>query len=204
MAVAADPADLVTLDTAYAWLRIPTGSDDIALSMAITATSERMASWCGRALAPTACVETYDGNGNGRLVLRNYPIIGIASLTVDGRPVGAVAGPGGPGYRHDTRRTVDLVGDVFTRGPQNVEIAYTAGYTKIPADLAMACLDWLRLGYAMRDRDDPDPTLIGIRAGDTEKRFAPGAGAVTTDAGAIPMPPSVYAVLNRYKNTVPA
>ncbi|GEP00652.1 hypothetical protein [Methylobacterium haplocladii] len=200
-AIEPGPADLTTLAVAYGYLGIPAGTDDVGLQLAISAVSERIATWCSRSFVLTEHTETYDGSGNPRLLMRNFPITAIASLEIEGRPVSARSNPHGPGYVHDGRRTLDVYGYTFPRGRQNVSVTYTAGYARIPADLVMACLDWLKTGYLAQDRP---ADLVARKAGDHEERFAALGGVVRMGGKSIPMPPSVYAVLSQYQDTLPA
>jgi hypothetical protein len=81
--------------------------------------------------------EKYDGMGSTRLLLKQWPVTSVMSLSVDGGTVlasqtpplgtGFVVGawdgncPGGLSF-------VDLVGSAFGRGRQNVAVTYMAGY----------------------------------------------------------------------------
>lgn len=97
--------------------------------------------------------ETYSGNGNDTQMLRNWPVLSVQSVKIDGRPVQPSSGPGCPGYDiGDMGNSIILRGGGlfgrggfgrnaggmrFIRGNQNVQIAYTAGFAEqiIPGEL---------------------------------------------------------------------
>ncbi|MGU3387270.1 hypothetical protein ACLBYG_22360 [Methylobacterium sp. D53M] len=192
--------DLTTLAAAYGYLGIAPGSDDTGLQRAITAVSQRIATWCSRTFQATDFVERYNGMGTPDIVLRNYPVIAISALAVFGSQIHESVNALGAGYVHDGRRTVSLVGDRFPRAAQAVTISYRAGYETPPADLELACLEWMKAGYLSQSRPSD---LVSQRAGDHEERYS-SAGAVTQlGTHTVPMPASVYAVLSQYKNVVP-
>ena len=193
--------DLVTLAQAYAWLGITPGSDDANLQLAISAYSQLIADFCSRTLVSASFSEVYDGRDKPRLVLRNYPIISVSSLSIYGIPQSLATSPYGPGYTY-SGRCVDLQGgDVFTRGLGNIAITYQAGFTTIPADIQMACLDWMKASYLSRTNN---PALASHRAGDTEEKFEPGGAVTKLASSVVPMPPTVFATLSQYQNVVPA
>lgn len=193
--------DLTTLAAAYGYLRLTAGSDDVALQLAITAVSQRIAAWCSRSFVPTDHDELYDGTGNPRLILRNFPIISIATVEVDGLAIAPRSVPHGSGYGSDRRRTLDVYGRTFPRGRHNVRVVYRAGFDPIPADLQFACLEWLKTGYLSQDRP---ADLIARRAADHEERYASTGSVVTIGGKSVPMPAGIYAVLSQYQDNVPA
>jgi len=197
----AGPNDLVTLAQAYAWLNITPGTDDADLQAAITEVSQLIATWCSRNFVQASYSETYSGRGSQILTLRNWPVTAVASLSIDGTTISARSGPLGNGYASDGERQIGLNGYCFTRGFQNISIAYTAGYATIPADLQMACLEWLKEVYLSSDR----PSDVQMeRAGDHEVRYLAGGAVFTTKSEVAPMPATVFAVLSQYRDVVPA
>lgn len=191
--------DLVSAATAASWIGVP---NDANLQFAVSAISQLMADWCNRVFTATDLVEVYDGPGGTRMITRNYPIISIASLSVNGLAQVVSPGFGKIGYTSDGNRIIDLTGTCFDRGRQNVALSYRAGYATIPMDLQLACLNWVKDQILSRDRDG---SIVSHRAGDTEEKFAAG-GAVTNagdGTGLVPMPASVFAVLTNYRNVVP-
>lgn len=139
----ASPGDLVTLANVKAWLNLPASSpDDGTLGMLITQISRKIISEINRtSLLPKTFTETRDGNGKQAMMLRNYPVTAIASLTVDGGTVLAAPAlkPGvsmANGFLFDQpdpeppgqSQSILLRGSYFNRGRQNVIVTYTAGY----------------------------------------------------------------------------
>ena len=196
--MSASPIDLVTLADAYAWLKLTSGSDDVNLQLAITGVSRAIATWCSRNFVVASYAEVYDGVGSDRLVLRNFPVISVASLSIDDCVVVPQTSALAQGYKF-SGRVVALSGYRFSRGFQNIAISYQAGLSPIPEDLKLACLNWLRGWYLARDRD---ADLLSQRAGDTEQRF----GRIKADAAGtiVAMPTETYAVLSQYRDVVPA
>src|SRR4051794_17045821 len=82
----ASPSDLVTLAVVKAWLNIPgPTADDVVLGGLITQSSLKIINHINRNwLLPKTYTEVLDGSGKMALLLRNYPVTSIASVTVDG------------------------------------------------------------------------------------------------------------------------
>lgn len=182
--------DLTTLANVKAYLSPPltTTNDDAMLTRLVTAASQFIQTWLGRTIAATAYVETRNGLGGTRLFLRNRPVVSVASVTVDGVAIAPAAGPGQPGYLFDDN-SVYLTGTAFTRGPQNVAVAYTAGYAATPPELEQACIALVALRYKERDR-----------IGQASKNLA---GEVVSFAQK-DMPADVQTLLDQYRSVVPA
>lgn len=131
--------DLTTLQSLKAWLGITNAADDANLTRLITAASQFFTAKCGRSLQEASYSETRNGyhvptfDGGRQMVLNNWPIQSVQSLTIDGLAIpqqGSPPGELGPaGYTFDND-TIYLVGYAFNRGFQNVTIAYTAGYAQ--------------------------------------------------------------------------
>jgi hypothetical protein len=133
--------DLTTLAAVKAWLGLPSAAspNDATLAALITAASRAIYAWLSRpALLPHAYSETIDGESQ-RITLRNWPVLAVASLTIDGRAIQAVGAPQGrPGCGYllqgaesappGRQQAVDVFGWPVPRGRQNVAIAYSAGY----------------------------------------------------------------------------
>lgn len=198
------PDDLVDVATARAWIGLPqlTGrATDPVMQLAITAVSQRIASWCSRTFAPSAASEVYDGVGSGLLCLRRFPIISLDSVVVDGVPAPLItAGSMAYGVSHDGRRTLSYRGGEFSRGRQNIVIGYTAGLDPIPADLTMACLDWISAGYLSRGRA---PDVTERKDGDSSEKYAASGATVTIQGRTVPMPASVFATLSQLQDNLP-
>lgn len=143
--------DLTTLAAVETYLGLPAGnSDEARLSALITACSTAFASYCGRQFAPASYNENRNGFGSTSLWLKQSPITAVSSVTVDGVAVPPGGGWNGgvqvPGFSFD-ENFIYLFGYRFCKGQQNIQVAYTAGYAAIPADLAQACVEQVSLRY---------------------------------------------------------
>ncbi len=78
--------DLVTLSRAEQSMQNYTaGSNDAVVSVLITACSDAVEKYCRRRFVSTAYDELYNGNGDRRLLLRQYPLQHVKSVRY--RPV---------------------------------------------------------------------------------------------------------------------
>jgi hypothetical protein len=99
---------------------------------------------------PVQYTETYDGNGNSRMFLRNAPIVSVSSLTAFGKTVPQSTSPASAGWViDDTAKSISLISPFagrgyggygrwpafqigvlpqFPIGTQNIQITYTAGF----------------------------------------------------------------------------
>jgi uncharacterized phiE125 gp8 family phage protein len=126
--------DLATVDELKAVLRVQTNAEDHLLSLLLTQASEWIAAKADRKTLVAANVtEVRHGNGGAAIMLREYPVNSVASVTVDGVAV-AATGWGVAG------RMLMRSGGLFPRGSGNVTIVYNAGYQEIPAFLARAAV----------------------------------------------------------------
>src|SRR6516225_1187655 len=71
--------DLCTLARAYQDLQGVTNVDSL-LSTLITSVSDAIQKWCRRDFVSTSYDELYSGNGDRKLLLRQYPIISVQSV----------------------------------------------------------------------------------------------------------------------------
>ena len=144
-------SDLCTLQDCQDWLAaggapLSTGSNNM-LSRLITSLSGSIYAELGRqAIIPQAVTERYDGVGNCSLLLRNWPVLSISSLVIDGckqtagvYPTGVTPAIGWPVSGYFVSPWDGLLpgkpqalnagaGWGFPCGSQNVSITYTCGY----------------------------------------------------------------------------
>ena len=158
-----DPADLTTLAAVKQWLytnapdAVPAATDAL-LSVLITACSVFVQNEINRTIASTAYTETRNGQGGSVIITKQYPILSVASVTVDGQSIQArgaltptTTGNGAPSYAFDDI-SIALIGCGFTRGFQNVIFSYTAGYASTPADLDHAVVETIGDWFKYKDR----------------------------------------------------
>ncbi|HTJ02203.1 MAG TPA: head-tail connector protein [Methylovirgula sp.] len=136
------PYDLTDLADLKAWLDVQSDDDDAVLASLITQLSRAILSRCDRAsILPTLHEETRDGGDEDAIVLRQWPVTAIQSLTINGSVIRAASAlvPGGartPGYVLEApgrappgrMQKLSLRGLRFLPGAQNVSVAYQAGY----------------------------------------------------------------------------
>jgi hypothetical protein len=186
--MAAAPDDLCTVNDLAAWLPNYNHNDDTNLQSLITYGSAQILAFLNRshilASAIGALVETYDGNDSDRLLPRYFPVLGVTAVSVDGVSIAPSTQPALSGYAWDTRRIL-LRGFTFCRGVQNVQVAYSAGYSTIPLDLKQAAIEAFALAYRQR-------THIG------EKSSSMG-GQTTLAFDVSDVPPRSLTVFNQYR-----
>ncbi len=166
-------ADLTTLEKVRDHLGIVSSDADTVLARLITSSSAWVESRLGQEVLTRTITETRDGDGTGLLLLQQYPVQSVTSVTVDAVAVSARATVDGDGWVRDGRR-LELIGDVFTKGTQNVVIVYSAGVATCPTDLEQAVIEHVALRYRDRKR-----TGLASESGLGE------ASAVYNDAGSM-------------------
>jgi hypothetical protein len=147
-----DPSDLVVLADVKAYLGGDLQSnDDAVLSRLITAASAFFTGACARPILAQSYDELYDGKGGQRLYLRQTPVTSVSSLAIDGMAIPPAPAPLEPGWTLGGN-VLSLTGFWFRRGSANIAVAYVAGWTVPPADVAEAVLELVGLRYRGRDR----------------------------------------------------
>ena len=191
--------DLTNLIDVKAWLAIAStlNASDGSLAELITATSADFLRAIARVdFLPGDYPEVREGAGGSRMALRHWPITEIDTLSVAGSAIAASADRIAAGYYLDAELDPErvnqlyLVGSTFTDGAQ-VVVAYAAGYTAAPDDVAQAVVEWVAARYKGR-----------LGAGLASQREA-GGEHVTYDREA-PMPPATAACAARYKRCWPS
>ena len=179
--------DLTNLADVKGWLNINDTNSDTLLTRLITAASQFMQTWMNRTIAEAAYTETRNGVYSDRIAVANFPLVSVSSVTVDGQAI--LPSPDGiqAGYVFDQRFIYQLQGK-FTRGTQNVQLAYTAGYVVVPFELEQACIELVSWRYREKDR-------IGMSS--------KGLAGETTTFSLKDIPPTTLAMLNNYKKVIP-
>ena len=180
--------DLVTLDDVKLWLNITnTNSDDILTEM-VTQFSDYVRTYCQRDFDQRTYTESRDGNRASVMMLRNYPVTSVTSLSINGVSVPAATSVYTCGYMFDSSRLVLQGGSIFCTGLLNVQIVYQAGYATIPTDLYRAILELISLRYRERERIGQSSKSL---SGETTMFIT----AALTD--------SIKTILNKYKRNIP-
>lgn len=144
MAVAPNPIDLTTLAAVKAWLGANAAASDDALQQTITNCSRAILTFLSRNVLPADYSERYDGAGwpSSRLMLKQWPVISIAQVSIGNTLIGAAAVPGpnqqgsqsgyllspGDSFPPGAQQFLDFPGYGTPRGSQNIGVSYRAGY----------------------------------------------------------------------------
>lgn len=151
------PTDLCTVTDVVAWLKgdqattITAAEQDI-LQRLLSEVSLGIEQYLSRPLFASAFVETRTGTDTFNLVLKNFPITSVESLTINGTPVPAIVNPYDNGYRFDAD-AIYLVGQKFPRFPPKcIVVSYHAGYNTIPGDIEDAAIRLTALRFKERSR----------------------------------------------------
>ncbi len=164
--------------------------DDALLDDLVAAASDDLANYCGRNFGITNYTETRDGTGTNVLVLQNWPVTSIDSLSIIGprQSVSAIT-PTQPltqnvDFVFGATGTVQLYSLRFPKGVANVIAVYNAGYAAVPADLAHAAAKWGAIRYREFDR-------LGQRS--------KAMGGETVNFDISEFAPDIAGILNNYR-----
>jgi hypothetical protein len=78
-------------------------------------------------------------------------VVEVQALTIEGQTIPRAVSSRDTGYAFSPTQLF-VRGYRFTRGVQNVAVAYAAGYPSIPPDIAQACIELVALRYRERTR----------------------------------------------------
>lgn len=133
-------------------------SQDNRLAPVVDAFCVYIPTYLGRILEETEFEdELYDGTGLPTLVLKNYPITEITSITVNGddfpevtyeERMSSIIGY----YIHNANNGILMNLSIWPRGRGNILISYKAGYDEIPADIIYATLKTMEHYWALNKR----------------------------------------------------
>lgn len=167
--VLASTVDLVDLNTVKSWLNIPLDNtdDDSIIQFVITSFSTYVLNKCGKNSLNSVqqYAEIYDGNGAQRLFLINSPIVTLVSVLMGTylAPISTALNTAGVyieqskksiAFRTSTSTFLTSTGVfpyIFSPGQGNIQVTYTAGYTRVPADLVEAVFEAVSLNYRRKD-----------------------------------------------------
>lgn len=145
--------DLTTLATVKQYLRIDAAETDFdaLLESLISAASSFIQGILGREFKAADYTQTENGTGAGHMVAFAFPVISVTSVKIDGRDIPPAANQVSAGFIAD-EFAFHLRGFRFTKGVQNVEIKYRAGYETIPESIDNCCCELVAKKYKYRDR----------------------------------------------------
>ena len=187
---------LTTLANAMQWLGV-TSDDTGLIARILAAISTEIQNWLGFQVAQSSYARSFDGQGTRKFFVPDIPLVSVQSLTIDGVsiPMGLL-GTHQPGF-YSNSGSINLIGYYFTRGFQNIQATYIAGYQNVPPDIEQACLDWAKIVYLNGTQIAIPSNVVRVAAGDTSFDFG-GSGSIT-DTKKIPMPATIYAALVNYR-----
>lgn len=172
--MAAPASDLVTLAEVQEWLGDDGSNTDAPLlQRMISQVSRAVLNRTNRdALIPTRAVDYFDGTGSPRMLMRNFPVLDVYSVTVDGVSIPASSGRSNGYFFEPTdemppgkMQSLVLRGGTFSRGDMNVVIDY-------------------RYGYLARETHTLVGSALTFAAEAQYGRWASDAGVVYADTGA--------------------
>jgi len=201
--MSANAIDLCTVADIHAYLGIAGASDDPEIQSLITAASQYwLTRTCRGSLNSVQQYnERYDGNGRDELMLRQWPIRQINSLSVLGMPIPASPDYIQPGYVIGPRQTSLVIigaGNYgfgfyamnFECGRLNVAVDYDAGYDQTPADVQEAVIKQVAVKYTRRKNTDQESVSL-----------PQGGGVVRFRSWELP--PEVECVIQAYRRLWP-
>jgi hypothetical protein len=155
-------SQLCQLTDVQTYLGDSASSSAVALDALIENASAFIEQYCNRTFALANYTETRNGNGGNRLFLLNGPVVSVTAVSVNGQTIAAAPSVMANGWVNDDSM-VYLRGGCFTRGFQNVTVAYSAGFATIPADVAQACIELVAEKFAKRNRIDKVSETLGTQ-----------------------------------------
>ena len=193
---------LTSLDNLKRYLEISSSSNDALLESLIEAVSKQFAVYTGRNLtlrsySPLAESDDYDpdnavldGSGHAELLLPQYPVDQVTGVTLNGAALSPAQPGGASGWWLDHRAGLVVLKDgLFSRGGGNVLVAYRAGFSPVPADLAQAALEQAAMRF---QESSAGHGRLGVAA----RTLADGSLSYSQKA----LLPQVREVLDRYRN----
>lgn len=172
--------DLCSLYAAKQWLKIggPLGieaadSDAVMVRTIRTCSASILANLGRSSLLKQTYLDQNDGRTARAMFMRQWPVLSITSVSVDGVAFAASTDGLRSGYYYDVwdgyapgqPQAVQLIGGSFTRGKNNVLISYVAG-------------------YAMTETGAVPASPYKIATGQAQGPWAQDAGVIFTDTGA--------------------
>lgn len=142
--------DLVTTANVKSFLDIQTTTWDTVIGTLVTSCSVWIENYCGgirfkNSLSDITEYHSGDpyGEGNTSIFLSNIPIVSITSIA---SASGSLSSPTWTNYSAATDYVVNTdTGEVkflaLPVGVKNIKVVYQGGYTNIPEDLQLACLE---------------------------------------------------------------
>jgi uncharacterized phiE125 gp8 family phage protein len=174
--------DLTTVANVKDYLDLAVTTKDALLGRLVSAASAWIKSWTNRDFTSGSYSQVLDGNDAAGIMLDQYPVTAVSSLTIDGVAVPSTS------YTVDGALLRLTDGTVFRKDVGNVLITYTAGFVTIPADVEQACIELVAWRFTERSRIQQVSKSMG--------------GEVVAFSMA-EAPKSTLVILSQYKRVVP-
>jgi hypothetical protein len=142
---------LTTVSDVKAKLRQTVATDDALLARMILAASARVRTYLGRDLDLQAYTQAIDGTGTDRVTLPQAPVTAVASVQTGLPGTARTLLIINTDYLFDATGLIRVVG-AWIKGPQNVQVTWTAGYELTPWDIQDACAELVATTYKELDR----------------------------------------------------
>jgi len=122
-------ANLTTLDAVKQYLVITTTGQDLLIPKLIARESAFVEQWCGRKFSQVTNVsKRLNGTNTNKLVLPDSPILNVSALSINGSSIALSADGIQSGFMFDDTCLYLTPDMIFTKGNQNVQASWTAGY----------------------------------------------------------------------------
>lgn len=183
-------ANLVRLERVKTYLDL--ANTDTASDVLLQDLIARIGAWvehyCDRSFAKATYTEQRDGDGTDTLIVRQWPLLSVASLYDDPlRVFGAATQIATTNFViYANQGSIRLDGLVFSVGIQNVKVTYEAGYADIPEDLQQAVVELVADRFRNKENQ-------GIRS--------LAIGSYRVDYGDEELPSEIKGVLDGYRRT---
>jgi hypothetical protein len=149
------PADLVTKEQVKEYLKITSAVDDALFDSLIDRCSDFIRTYLGRTITDEGSItEDHDGLGRNYIVLQEYPILVLTSVSDD--PDRAFAASSdialGDLIQEDELGIIRRkFGVPFLNASKNVRVVYTAGYAAVPGAIEQATIELVASKYRKKD-----------------------------------------------------
>ena len=133
---------LTTLDKVKIQLNIVWNDQDTKLIQLIDQANSFILNYTGRVLEETLLTELYNGNGEQKFMLNNFPVTSITSFQYN---TGTLWTPVWTDFDIDSYWLDKTTGIIYIqgwvcRGVNKIKCIYTAWYNPVPSDLENACI----------------------------------------------------------------
>ena len=154
---------MTTLPAVKDFLRIPVVDElnyDSQLERMINAVSEQVEAYCGRHFEKADYIELYQGDGTDLLYLKQYPLIAVDAVVVDGETLDVAEYTAQDSTLYCSDRWTDT-------GKKDIQVSYSAGYVlpkdedpgppaverTLPYDLEDAVIELVATKFYLRQED---------------------------------------------------